>query len=109
MQYSKCPPWWKGTLKSLQEAVSRKVHSKYPSIGKEKKSALNVDHLLAKYGESAQAFYNLVRQYENGSDTLRDFAEAMRMSAEQFAKDGDLDDPKDRRVCQLPPPKGGGL
>ena len=48
MQYSKCPPWWKGTLKSLQEAVSRKVHSKYPSIGKEKKSALNVDHLLAQ-------------------------------------------------------------
>jgi len=37
-QYDKAPPWYKGSLKSLQEAVSRKVHSKYPSIGKDKKS-----------------------------------------------------------------------
>jgi hypothetical protein len=31
-QYSKVPTWYKGSLKSLQEAVRRKVHSKYPGI-----------------------------------------------------------------------------
>lgn len=103
MQYTKCPPWWKGSLKSLQEAVSRKVHSKYPSIGKDKKksSALNVDHLLAKYGESAQAFYNVIRNYENGSDTLKDFAEGMKIAAQQYAKEANLDDPKDRKVYDV--------
>jgi hypothetical protein len=37
-QYSSVPSWYKGSLKGLQDLVSRKVHSKYPSIGKEKKS-----------------------------------------------------------------------
>ena len=31
-QYDAKPPWYKGTLKELQEAVRRKVHSKYPGI-----------------------------------------------------------------------------
>ena len=43
-QYSSNPPWHKGSLKSLQEAVRRKVHSKYPGIeigdSKKKKSSL---------------------------------------------------------------------
>lgn len=33
-KYKSSPSWYKGTLKSLQELVSRKVHTKYPSIGK---------------------------------------------------------------------------
>jgi hypothetical protein len=37
-QYSSVPDWYSGSLKGLQSLVSRKVHSKYPSIGKEKKS-----------------------------------------------------------------------
>lgn len=47
-QYDKAPPWYKGSLKGLQDLVSRKVHSKYPSIGKsdkKKKSSLEADLL----------------------------------------------------------------
>lgn len=35
-QYSTVPSWYKGSLKGLQALVSRKVHSKYPEIGKDK-------------------------------------------------------------------------
>ena len=35
-QYSESPPWYNGSLKSLQEAVKRKMHSKYPGIEFEK-------------------------------------------------------------------------
>lgn len=38
-QYSKAPAWYKGSLKGLQNLVSRKVHSKYPSIKSEKKKS----------------------------------------------------------------------
>lgn len=40
-QYDKVPEWYKGSLKSLQELVARKVKAKYPSIdvgGKDKSS-----------------------------------------------------------------------
>jgi hypothetical protein len=53
-QYSKAPPWYSGSLKSLQELVSRKVHSKYKGIGKDKKkkSSLEVNAtLLIKYAQ----------------------------------------------------------
>lgn len=36
-QYSSAPSWYSGSLESLQNAVSRKVHSKYPGIGKSEK------------------------------------------------------------------------
>ena len=53
-QYSSAPPWYRGSLKSLQEAVRRKVHSKYPSIeisdGKKKKSSV-ADKLFVKYAD----------------------------------------------------------
>ncbi len=48
-------PWYKGSLEGLKALVSRKVHAKYPGIGKsekkkEKKSAVEVsDALIAKY------------------------------------------------------------
>ena len=50
-QYSSAPSWYKGSLKGLQDLVSRKVHSKYPSIGKEKKSKSSeiVKQLMDKY------------------------------------------------------------
>jgi len=54
-QYNKAPSWYKGSLKSLQDAVSRKVKSKYPKInvgGKDKKSSLEISEiLLAKYAK----------------------------------------------------------
>src|ERR1700679_529989 len=31
-QYSSVPSWYSGSLKGLQDAVSRKVHSQYPGI-----------------------------------------------------------------------------
>lgn len=52
-QYSSAPSWYKGSLKGLQDLVSRKVHSKYPSIGKEKKkksSFESMDEFLTAYG-----------------------------------------------------------
>ena len=47
-QYSSSPAWYSGSLKGLQALVSRKVHSKYPSIGKadkKKKSSASADLL----------------------------------------------------------------
>lgn len=38
-QYSAAPSWYKGSLKGLQSLVSRKVHSKYPAIGKSEKKS----------------------------------------------------------------------
>ncbi len=38
-QYDKVPSWYKGSLKGLQDLVSRKVHSKYKSIGKSEKKS----------------------------------------------------------------------
>lgn len=38
-QYSSVPSWYKGSLKGLQALVSRKVHAKYPSIGKSSKKS----------------------------------------------------------------------
>lgn len=49
-QYSSVPPWYNGSLKGLQNLVSRKVHSKYPGIGKEKKSS--VEGLINKYSQT---------------------------------------------------------
>jgi hypothetical protein len=53
-KYTAAPPWYKGSLSSLKELISRKVHSKYPSIGKDqkKKSSLEVNRLITKYAES---------------------------------------------------------
>lgn len=53
-QYSSAPSWYSGSLKGLQALVSRKVHSKYPGIGKSEKkkksSSVEVsDALIAKY------------------------------------------------------------
>jgi hypothetical protein len=48
-KYKKAPPWYKGSLKSLQDAVSRKVHSKYKGIGKDNKKKAFAEDLLAKY------------------------------------------------------------
>lgn len=51
-QYSKAPSWYKGSLKSLQDAVKRKVHSKYPSIEfEDKKKKSGLEYLLSKYGD----------------------------------------------------------
>lgn len=59
MQYTSAPPWWKGSLKGLQDAVRRKVKSKYPGIEQssgKKKSSLMSDlvafaHDVEKYAQ----------------------------------------------------------
>jgi hypothetical protein len=54
-QYSSVPSWYKGSLKSLQALISRKVHSKYPGIGKSKKTKKSfvetVNYLVNKYAD----------------------------------------------------------
>ena len=52
-QYSSAPDWYKGSLKSLQDAVKRKVHSKYPGIEFEdkKKKKSSLQSWVEKYGD----------------------------------------------------------
>jgi hypothetical protein len=101
-QYSSVPAWYNGSLKGLQALVSRKVHSKYPSIGKDKsskkKSALQV--LLSKYG-SPDAFARVINDYDTGSVMVRDFAQGMKQSAELFAREADLDNPGERKIYDV--------
>ncbi len=84
-QYSKAPEWYKGSLKGLQDLVSRKVHSKYPSIGKEKKSS-TTEYLMAKYA-SVEEMTRMLENYEGTAAFLRDLAKC------QFTIGGD--DPND--------------
>jgi hypothetical protein len=56
-QYSSVPSWYSGSLKSLQELVSRKVHSKYKGIGKDKKkksSLEEINFMLTKYAQNGE-------------------------------------------------------
>ena len=103
-KYTSAPPWYNGSLKSLQDLVSRKVHSKYPSIGKsEKKSKKSsVDYLLAKYGQDSHGFYQLVRNYENGTQIIDDLSEAMKMNAyKTYEEAGGEDEPENAKVREL--------
>lgn len=51
-QYTSAPSWWKGSLKELQSAVSRAVHSKYPSIKiSDKKKKAGMEALLKTLGK----------------------------------------------------------
>ena len=36
MQYDSSPPWYSGSLKSLQDTVKRAVYKKYPALKKRK-------------------------------------------------------------------------
>jgi hypothetical protein len=102
-QYSAVPPWYRGSLKGLQDLVSRKVHSKYPSIGKDKKksSSVEVDNqLLSKYA-SPQEFFRVTHQYEENGPCVSDFAQALKMVADQFGKESDLNDPIEKRIHSL--------
>jgi len=83
-QLKKAPEWWSGSLQSLVNAVTRKVHSKYPKIeisedakkpgkgGGKKKKADFYTNLLMKLGQN-QAYFtaqstmsNLVNSLANG-------------------------------------------
>jgi len=114
-QYDSVPPWFQGGgLKELQNMVRRKVHSKYKGIEvsdlkKKKKSALEV--LVEKYSENnttfitktanPQAFLQIVKNYEDNGSCVRDFAHALKLSAEQAGSETNPDDPYARRVHQL--------
>lgn len=53
-QFNTAPPWYKGSLSSLQDAVRRAVKKHYPSIevSSPKKKAFELDEtMLSKYGE----------------------------------------------------------
>ena len=56
-QYDKVPPWYNGSLEGLKALVSRKVHSKYPSIKSKKKSKAEelVDGLFVKMAQEVGA------------------------------------------------------
>ena len=45
-KYTSAPSWWKGSLKELQNAVSRAVHIKYPSIKSEKKKKADLEMFI---------------------------------------------------------------
>jgi hypothetical protein len=93
-QYSSAPSWYSGSLKGLQALVSRKVHSKYPGIGKSektsKKSSLeefeNDFKHLTKVANVDQ-MTSLLGHYEGTASFLRDLAKC------QFTISGD--DPSD--------------
>src|ERR1019366_802232 len=52
-------PWYSGSLEGLRALVKRKVHSKYPGIGKDKKSKKSYievsDTLFKKYAQGQPA------------------------------------------------------
>lgn len=82
-QYSSAPSWYKGSLKGLQDLVSRKVHSKYPAIGKDdkKKKKSSADYLFNKYGElrksaSTESALVFLNGCSSTSEALRDIAKA---------------------------------
>jgi hypothetical protein len=77
-QYSKAPSWYKGSLKSLQDAVKSKVHKKYPSIefaDKKKKSSLLdlANQLTIKFADAQPQHFEQTPYPENmGSLELAD-------------------------------------
>jgi hypothetical protein len=69
-KYDKAPPWYKGSLEGLKALISRKVHSKYPSIGKsDKKSSLET--LLSKYGQKVPS-KSMLDLYEENHRKLQE-------------------------------------
>jgi hypothetical protein len=111
-QYSSAPPWYKGSLKGLQDLVSRKVHSKYPGIGKseKKKKKSAMEHLIEKYGEktplvkraaSLTEWAHFISSYgDSKADMLNDISEAIKMLAfKDFPPD--QDDPEVDKVRDL--------
>jgi hypothetical protein len=99
-QYSSVPAWYSGSLKSLQELVSRKVHSKYKGIGKGEKKKSSIENLLVRYA-SPESIANIVKDYDTGVSLITDLAQGMRQSAEIFAREANLDDHSDRKVYDV--------
>lgn len=85
-QYSKVPSWYNGSLKGLQDLVSRKVHSKYKGIGKDSKKSASVEALMVKYA-GVPEMTKMLEHYEGTAAFLRDLAQC------QFTIGGD--DPND--------------
>ena len=69
--YDKAPPWYSGSLASLKNLVSRKVHSKYPSIGKDTKKKAFAEGLLTKYGQVSDQFPSaLVKELQQSLNSI---------------------------------------
>lgn len=54
-----------------------------------------------KTANSPQAFYHVIKNYDAGAPLLQDFAEGMKMSADLFAQESNMDDPNDRRIYEI--------
>ena len=111
----KSAPWYNGTVEEMRKAVQRAVHKAFPNIGKEEKKKTkksSLEMIVEKYGTNEtpsitktanpQAFYNIINNYEGSADCVRDFAQAMKLSAESFARESDAEnDPKDCSIYDL--------
>lgn len=80
-QYDAVPPWYKGTLKSLQEAVRRKVRKEYPSIefasDRKKSASLNKEAILKEsldsmINDTMMKLHHLARFIGASVETLTD-------------------------------------
>jgi hypothetical protein len=86
-QYNSVPPWYSGTLKSLQEAVSRAVKKHYKDIdvaGKGKKAS-SKSSLIRK--ASSDDFFPIVQNYDTGTEPLIDYISAMNRVVDVFVKE----------------------
>ena len=111
-QYSSVPSWYSGSLKSLQELVSRKVHSKYKGIGKseKKKSSMEVvDDFMTKYAHpskltkvgNADLFKEAVYRCHNGTEILDGVSEALKMKAYDGFDPAGANDPSQQKEREI--------
>lgn len=64
-------PWYKGSLEGLRALVKRKVHSKFPNIGKDKKASLDsINSIANKFVKQAEVA-QFVGNHINMSDLFR--------------------------------------
>lgn len=75
-QFNTAPPWYKGSLSSLQEAVRRAVKKHYPSIevsSPKKKASIEVSEaMLSKYSDYKSPSHNEEMAIEWAEKMLRD-------------------------------------
>ena len=89
-KYKTAPPWYKGSLEELKNAVRRKVKSKYPGIDvsekkTSKKASLGnqVERLLTKYSQALnpQNAYQISEFYNEAMKHFNDLSSSVRGGA----------------------------
>jgi ElaB/YqjD/DUF883 family membrane-anchored ribosome-binding protein len=116
-QYDKSPPWYDGSLQELVNAVTRKVHSKYPDIeiskeskkpgkgkgkGKKKKSSMTPD-------EASYTIRQIAAAIDNSENPRRDLVveDINRVIATLFEEEGMQEQPVVEEGCMSCGEKGG--